>query len=62
MVEFTNVMQVFARNDECVTGVKLPKIYEGQGELVFPDDTSGLRSECDLAEDAFFIHESLPQI
>jgi hypothetical protein len=50
------------RDDERVTGVKLPTVHERHGQIVFPDNAGWLNAAHDLAKDAAFTHELLPQI
>jgi len=52
VVELPNVSQVLTRNDERVTGVKLPQVDERQSEVVFPHDARRQRTAHDLTEGA----------
>ena len=57
VVKLTNVTKMLPGNDEGVTGMKLPKVNNRYREIIFPDDTSRLRSTHDPAEDASVTHE-----
>jgi hypothetical protein len=57
VVKLTDVTEMLSRNYQRVTGMKLPKVDKHHGEIIFPDDTGGLRAAYDPAEDASVTHE-----
>ena len=59
-VEFPNIAEMLARDNERVAGVELAKVNEGHREVVFVDQTGGSSSRRYLAENTPFAHRKAP--
>src|SRR5690606_5925071 len=62
IIQFADILEVAARNDDHVAGMELPQVDDGHRRVVLTHDAGWRLFPCDGAKVAFIEHETFPSL